>query len=88
MAEYRNDSKGARAVHLNTGNHVLVEPGATVTVESHRVKRLAPGLVQAAPDKKLPKPSAAAVKAVAGSKAKPRTRRAPAKRKAPAAAKA
>lgn len=79
MAEYRNDAQGARAIHFHTGNHVLVEAGASVTIDSHRVKRLAPGLVLAAPNKKLPKPPAAAVKAVT---AKPRTRKAPARRKA------
>lgn len=90
MAEYRNTSQGARTLKLVGGGYILVEAGATVSIASHKVARIGPDIVEAAPDKKLPKPPAAAVKAVAGTpKAKrkapasaPRARKAPAKRKA------
>lgn len=44
---YRNETKGARAIHLTNGTYVLVEPGATAEIDASRVKRLAPGLVKA-----------------------------------------
>jgi hypothetical protein len=87
MAAYRNDTKGARAIHLHTGNHVLVEAGATVEVESYRVKRLAPGIVVAKSDK-LSKPPAKAVAAVAGKAKAPAKKRTPRKSRAKAPAKA
>lgn len=54
---YRNETKGARAIHLLSGARILVEPGATADVDESKVKRLAPGLVKS---KKggLPKPPA------------------------------
>lgn len=44
---YRNDTKGARPIHLTGGGHVLVEPGETVSIPAHRVLRLGPGIVEA-----------------------------------------
>ena len=43
---YRNDTKGARAIHLTNGTHLLVEPGAVAVVSAGRVRRLAPGLIE------------------------------------------
>jgi len=43
---YRNETKGARAIHLTNGGIQLVEPGAVAVVSPSRVRRLAPGLVQ------------------------------------------
>lgn len=87
MADYRNDAKGARTISLIGGGHVLVDAGATVQIDSFRVKRIAPGLVVAKSDK-LPKAPAKAVKAVAGKAKKPAARKprakAAAKPKAPA----
>lgn len=47
---FRNDTPGARAIHLLSGRHVLVEPGETADIPRHRVKRLAPGLVEIDPE--------------------------------------
>lgn len=55
MASFRNDTKGARAIHLTGGGHVLVEPGDTLTLSDARVLRVAPGLV-ATTDPDLPPP--------------------------------
>lgn len=44
---YHNPTKGARAIHLTNGTHVLVEPGATADIDEAKVRRLAPGLVKA-----------------------------------------
>lgn len=43
---YRNDTNGARAIHLTTGSYVLVEAGATSDIDEGKVRRLAPGLVK------------------------------------------
>jgi hypothetical protein len=85
MATYKNTSKGARTIKLVGGGYKLVEAGASVTVRDDQVARVGPDLVV---DKsaRLPRPSAAAVKAVTASK--PRTRKAPARRKAAAKPKA
>jgi hypothetical protein len=84
MATYKNTSKGARTIKLAGGGYKLVEAGASITVRDDQVVRVGPDLVL---DKsaRLPKPPAAAVKAVT---AKPRTRKAPARRKAAAKPKA
>lgn len=67
---YRNETKGARAIHLTNGTYVLVEPGATADIEAGRVKRLAPGLVLADSEvPPIPKDLAKKAKA-AGGKAK------------------
>lgn len=68
MATYLNETKGARAIHLRTGNHILMEAGASVEVEGYRVTRLAPGIVCTKADPKLAKAPAKAVKAVSGGK--------------------
>lgn len=47
MATYRNATAGARAVHLTNGTYKLVEPGALITVEDSKVRRMAPGFVRA-----------------------------------------
>lgn len=67
MTTYRNSTKGARAVHFTNGTHKLVEPGALVTVEDGRVKRLAPGFVKAKKGD-LPDPPAELVEKVSGEK--------------------
>jgi hypothetical protein len=46
MTAYRNTTKGARAIHLTNGGHVLVEPGATAEVKDSSIKRIAPGIVK------------------------------------------
>lgn len=43
---YRNDTKGARAIHLTNGAHVLLEPGAVHAINPAKVSRLAPGIVE------------------------------------------
>lgn len=67
MATYKNESKGARTIHLITGGYVLVEAGAEYQIGEHKVKRLAPDIVVTETDR-LPKVPAKAVKAVAGAK--------------------
>lgn len=47
MATYKNTSAGARAIHLTTGSYVLVEAGRTIEVDSEKVRRLAPDIVEA-----------------------------------------
>lgn len=47
MATYRNATAGARAVHLTNGTYKLVEPGALITIEEGKVRRMAPGFVRA-----------------------------------------
>jgi len=83
MAEYRNEAKGARYVHLNGGGYKLVEAGATVEVDEGMVTRLGPGIVL---DKRslVSKAPAKVVAAVTGSKPKTAPSKAPARRKAPA----
>lgn len=65
MATYRNSTKGARAIHLTNGTYVLVEPGATHTVEDAKISRLAPGFVRAKKGD-LPDPPAGLVEKVEG----------------------
>jgi hypothetical protein len=43
---YRNDTQGARAIHLTNGTHVLLEPGAVLSINPAKVRRVAPGIVQ------------------------------------------
>jgi hypothetical protein len=67
MATYLNSTKGARAVHLTNGGHVLVDAGATLTIDESKIKSLAPGLVKSKKGD-LPDPPADLVEKVSGEK--------------------
>lgn len=90
MATYKNETKGARPLHLTGGGYKLIEAGATFEIEEARVAKraMAPGIRKVKGDAKLPKPSASAVAAVTGKAAPKKASKAPAKRKAPAKPKA
>lgn len=77
---YRNDTPGARAIHLTHGGYVLVEPGATLALDPAKVLRVGPGIVKVA-DPEGPGDAPASLKRLVR-KAAPKTKRsAPRKRR-------
>lgn len=47
MASFKNSAKGARYIHLVGGGRVLVEAGATATVDEGKIVRLGPDIAKA-----------------------------------------
>lgn len=54
MACFRNDARGARTIRKTDGTYLLVEAGATASVERRLIKSIAPGLVNIEDPDELP----------------------------------